>query len=203
MLQVIYEKTCGREEPIFVEAISDELGLSDEEANAAWRYLRDKKLIDIFNIPYMARINAKGIDAIENARLYPHEPDSNSPSMPYNYINIQNMVDSTIQQGGAQANMTQTVSNIQENLEDLRRLVEVFDKHVDDLGLEETAKRKALVQVATIKAQLEDDPDPVIVKQAGRTLRNITEGAIGSLIATAAQPIIWTWVAPVIAKLSS
>ena len=45
------------------------------------------------------------------------------------------------------------------------------------------------------------DGDRVIVKQAGRTLRNITEGAIGSLIATAAQPTVWAWAAPIIAKL--
>ena len=42
--------------------------------------------------------------------------------------------------------------------------------------------------------QLGNESDRVIVNQAGRTLRNITEGAIGSLVATvaiAAQPGIW------------
>ena len=58
-----------------------------------------------------------------------------------------------------------------------------------------------MAQVATIKAQLEDNPDPVIVKQAGRTLRNITEGAIGSLIAAAAQPTVWATAAALLAKL--
>jgi hypothetical protein len=33
-----------------------------------------------------------------------------------------------------------------------------------------------------------DEPNPVIVNQAGRTLRSITEGAIGSLLANAATP---------------
>src|ERR1035437_760541 len=39
-------------------------------------------------------------------------------------------------------------------------------------------------QIATIKAQFTyDQPNPVIIKQAGHTLRNITEDAIGSLVA--------------------
>ncbi|MGD0519822.1 MAG: hypothetical protein ABSA48_01080 [Terracidiphilus sp.] len=41
-----------------------------------------------------------------------------------------------------------------------------------------------MAQIATIKAQFTyDQLDPVIIKQAGRTLRNITEDAIGSLVA--------------------
>lgn len=81
-----------------------------------------------------------------------------------------------------------------ESIDNLRHLVEVFEKHIDDLTLDAAAKRKAMSQVATIKAQLEDEPNSVIIKQAGQTLRNITEGAIGSLLATASQPAIWAWV---------
>ena len=62
-------------------------------------------------------------------------------------------------------------------------------------------KLKANAQIATLKAQLTDEPDPVIVKQAGRTLRNITEGAIGSLLATAAQPTVWAWVREIMPRL--
>jgi hypothetical protein len=99
------------------------------------------------------------------------------------------------------ANRFQIVSYSRDDLDDLRRLVEVFDKHLDDLALDAAAKRKAEAQVATIKAQLKDEPDPVIVKQAGRTLRNITEGAIGSLIAAAAQPTVWATATALSAKL--
>jgi len=49
-------------------------------------------------------------------------------------------------------------------------------------------------QLAIIETELEAEPDPVIVQQAGRTLRNITEGAIGSLVAAAVQPTVWAWV---------
>lgn len=90
--------------------------------------------------------------------------------------------------------VNQTVNyNDTATLNDLHKLVEIFETHIDELILEPAARRKATAQVATIKAQLEDEPDPIIISQAGRTLRNITEGAIGSLIATAVQPSVWTW----------
>jgi hypothetical protein len=200
LLQVIYERTHGREEPVFVEEIKNEIGLSGDDVKAAWRYLRDKQLIDTFNIEYTARINAYGVDAIEDARLHPDKPTQLFPSVTYNSITIQNSPGSAIQQGGSHAHMTQSVSYNHEDLDDLRRLVEVFEKHVDDLALDAAAKRKATAQVATIKEQLDDEPDPVIVRQAGHTLRNITEGVISGLIATAVQPTLWAWVATIMRK---
>jgi hypothetical protein len=35
----------------------------------------------------------------------------------------------------------------------------------------------------------------VIIAQAGKTLRNVTEGVIGGLIATEVQPGVWQWAA--------
>ena len=77
--------------------------------------------------------------------------------------------------------------------QDLRKFVTDFADHLDELRLDEAHQRKAEAQLATIKAQL-DEPNPVIVTEAGRTLRNITEGAIASLLATAAQPTVWQWI---------
>ena len=79
----------------------------------------------------------------------------------------------------------------QKEQDDLNQLVAIFDVHLDELEIDVRQERKAESQVATLKAQLADEPDPIIVKQAGRTLRNITEGAVGSLVAAAAQPGVW------------
>jgi hypothetical protein len=84
---------------------------------------------------------------------------------------------------------------------DLARLVTEFTDHLDELNLDARQKQKAQAQIATLKAQLADEPDPVIVRQAGRTLRGITEGAIGSLLATAVQPTVWQWVQSTMAAL--
>jgi hypothetical protein len=76
--------------------------------------------------------------------------------------------------------------------QDLATLVKELTTHIHELHLDAGRQRMAEAQIATLKAQqLADEPDAVIVQQAGRTLRNITEGAIGSLLATAAQPGVW------------
>jgi hypothetical protein len=77
---------------------------------------------------------------------------------------------------------------------DLTRLVKELIAHLDELNLDVRQKQRAEAQIATLKAELAGDPDPAVVKQAARTLRNITEGAVGSLLATAAQPGIWHWI---------
>jgi len=78
--------------------------------------------------------------------------------------------------------------------QELAKLVSDLTAHLDELNLDTRQKQRAEAQIATLKAELTGDPDPAIVCQAGRTLRNITEGAIGSLLATAAQPGIWHWI---------
>jgi hypothetical protein len=85
-------------------------------------------------------------------------------------------------------------SNLSFKSEDLARLVSEFTQHIAELSLNPQQRKKAEAQIATIKAQLEDEPDPVIIRQAGCTLRNVTEGAIGSLLASATQPTVWHWV---------
>jgi hypothetical protein len=197
MLQVIYERTQSSDGGIEIDEIRELLALSSEDAKAGWTYLTDKHLITTFNIPTIARINAYGVDAIEAAQLQPDKTTSIFPSVTYNTITVHQMVGSRIQQGGAGTTMTTAHSG--ENVENLRKLVTVLESRLGELRLDEAKERAARTQIATIKVQLADEPDPVIVDQAGRTLRNITEGAIGSLVATAAQPGIWHWVQGVMA----
>lgn len=69
MLQVIYDRTRDQTSPAFVTELG--IGLGEEDSRAAWRYLKDKGLIQTFNLEYTARINAAGVDAIDNARERP------------------------------------------------------------------------------------------------------------------------------------
>lgn len=85
---------------------------------------------------------------------------------------------------------------------ELKTLVKELTKHLDELHLKPADKRTAEVQIATIKAQLVDEPDAVVIKQVGHTLRSVTEGAIGSLIATGAtQPAVWHLLQTILSKL--
>jgi hypothetical protein len=87
-------------------------------------------------------------------------------------------------------------------VEDLTKFVSEFRVHIADLRLRPEDEKRVDVQLKTIDAQLSDEPNPLIVREAGRSIRNITEGAIGSLIASAAQPSVWQWIHTVLSHLS-
>lgn len=204
LLKALYDATRARTEPVFIEEMNT--GLSEEDAKAAWRYLKDRRLIDTFSIPYTARINGAGVDAIEGAQSHPDQPSANFPSVSYNIVyntmNVGTMSNSPVQQGGISSAQNQSVAYNAQDVADLGRFVREIAAHIDELHLDAREKQKAEAQIATIEAQLMDEPDPVIIKQTGRTLRNITEGAIGSLLATAAtQPTVWVWVHEIMQKL--
>ena len=204
LLQALYDATRSQTEPVFINTL--DTGLAQADAEAAWRYLEDRALIDTFGVPYTARISGKGVDAIEDAKRRPDQPSANFPSVTYNIVNntvnVGTMNHSPMQQGGVHSTQHQTVTYGQTDLADLNRLVAELTTHLDELPLQPAQRRKAGAQIETLKAQLSDEPDAVIIRQAGRTLRNITEGAIGSLAASAAtQPSVWTWVHEVIQRL--
>ena len=196
LLQALYDVSRARTEPVFIEELNTRL--SPEDAKAAWRYLKERRLIDTFNIDYTARINGAGIDAIEGAQRRPDQPSANFPSVSYNIVynsmQVGTMSNSPVQQGGGQSTHNQTVTYNAQDVSDLARLVSELTSHFGELQIDATQREKAEAQIATLKAQLSIEPDPIIVRQAGRTLRNITEGAIGSLFATAAQPTVWIWI---------
>lgn len=203
LLKVLYDATRSKTEPVFIEEMNT--GLSQEEAQAAWRYLKDRGLIDTFNIPYTARINGTGIDAIEGAQRRPDLPSANFPSVSYNIVyntmHVGTMSNSPVQQAGVHSEQSQSVTYGAQELSDLQRLVTELTLHLEELAIDSRQKQKANALIATLKAQLTDEPDSVIVRQAGRTLRNITEGAIGSFLAAAAQPTVWVWVDEAMRKL--
>lgn len=203
LLKVIYDKTRNSTAPVSIDEINT--GLSEEDSKAAWRYLKDRGLINIFSIPYTARINGPGVDAIENALQHPDKTSPNFPSVTYNVVyntmHVGAISNSPVSLAGVRSTQHQTVKYGAQELSDLGRLVSELTLHLDELRIDARQKQKAQAQIATPKAQLTDEPDPVIVRQAGLTLRNITEGAIGSLIATAVQPTVWTWVSEVMRRL--
>jgi hypothetical protein len=69
--------------------------------------------------------------------------------------------------------------------DDLQNIVTLYKRHIDELGLDTAQRRRADAQIATIEAQLIDEPDPTIVKAAGKSLKTIIEGAIGGAAGTA------------------
>jgi hypothetical protein len=70
LLKSIYDRTRDRNEPIFVTELAAEVGLTEDEVQAGWRYLKDTGRIDTFNIPFTARINGKRINEIESVQRH-------------------------------------------------------------------------------------------------------------------------------------
>jgi len=201
LLQGIYDRTRNGEDPIFVTEPGLAAGFSEHEAQAAWRYLKDRGLIETFNLPYTARVNAAGIHAIEDARRHPDQPIQAFPSITYNVVNIGTAFNSLVQQGGAGSTQTQGVTYDAAERADLTRLVSEMTAHLSELKLDVDGTKKVKAQLVTLDAQLTHDPDPVIIRQAGKTIRNITEGTIAGLITTAVQPTVWSWVLEAMARL--
>jgi hypothetical protein len=149
--------------------------------------LVDEQLIELRSRMSYAALTLAGRRRAENRTSPP-------VNHTHNTLHIGSAVNSPIQQAGAGSSLSQSVAYSSSAVAELTRLVGVLEVRLGELGLDQASTRRAQAQVATIKAQLADDPDPVIVQQAGRTLRNVIEGATGSLIASAAQPTIWSWV---------
>jgi hypothetical protein len=201
LLAAIDERTRDSESPVFVAELAPTLGISEQDAQAGWRYLADKQVIKTFNLPYAARVNARGIDIIEKGKKNPDAPTPGFGSVTYNTIHIHHMEKSSIQQAGSHSAQVQTVSYGEQDLADLKRALQLIEENFDQLELDETATKRAKAQIGTLKAQLTDEPNPTILKEAGKTLRNITEGVIAGLITTVAKPSNWQFVHDVLARL--
>jgi hypothetical protein len=131
----------------------------------------------------MGNITANGVDVIEGTARAPI-------TVTLNDHRISVSRSSNVQIGDSNS-ITQAVG-IQPD--DLTRFVTEIADHLHELNLDARQEQRAAHQIATLKTEISGDPDPAIVRQSLRTLRNITEGGIGSLLATAAQPSVWQWI---------
>ena len=189
LLKGIYDRGRDRSEIIPVARLAQEVGLSEQEAQSAWRYLKEKGLIETFHIPYTARIDAAGVDAFEAARRDPDHPSRAFPLISYNATHVDTVINA--QQAGAPPTPNETGANSAQDDSDLAFLVREFAAHFEELKLEAGQKQTAKSQLAVLEAQLAGEPNPARVQQAGRALLNITEDAIRDRIAKAAQPTVW------------
>ena len=106
----------------------------------------------------------------------------------YNIGTVHNSPFQNVAAGGQGVQNTQ----YQMTANDLRAIVDLYRHHVEELDLDYQTRRRADAQVATIEAQLIDEPDPTIVRAAGKSLKTIVEGAIGGAVGNAlANPGVW------------
>jgi hypothetical protein len=154
LLKCIYDQTRSQNGPVFATELAPSIGLTEEESQAAWRYLKGKGLIETFSIPFAARISGPGVDAIENAQRQPDHSTPNFPAVTYNIVNntlnVGTATNSPIQQGSA--NSVQTTTYSDQERSELARLVNELAAHLDELQLDPRQRQRAITQVATLQA---------------------------------------------------
>jgi hypothetical protein len=133
-----------------------------------------------------------------NSKVGKREPDSGHAV--YNTY-IDHMEGSSIQQAGSRSTQVQSTTYVQRDFDDLRRVLILLLDNFEELRLDPLAAKTAKVQIETLNAQLTHKPNPVIIKEAGKTLRNVTEGVVAGLITSAVQPSVWQSVQEVLARL--
>ena len=110
---------------------------------------------------------------------------------PSQTIHIGEVHNSPIQQVGPGGSGSQQVHYKMDKTH-LKALVEFYHQHIEELNLDAPARRRADAQIATIEAQLQDEPDPTVIKAAGKSLKNIIENAIGGALGNVAtNPGAW------------
>lgn len=121
----------------------------------------------------------------------PAEPEV--PPVAGNSITIGNMMGSTIQQGSPGAKQ-QVEINLE--IQTIKNSLDAFESAIAGSSLPRPKVDELMADVHTIRAQLaKPSPSGVIVREAGKSLRNVLEGIAGGMLtpaATAAAAALWS-----------
>src|SRR5262249_36563152 len=149
--------------------------------------LEQRKLINLHNASgdvASATTTAVGNAFFENARQHPDQPPPGFGPVTYNFT-TRNFHGGVVQLAGPHSTQHQTIIYNSQDFAELRKAIETLEKHIDELKLDEADKSEAVAQVRILTAALSSaEPNQTIIKEAGKSLRNITEGVIGGLIAS-------------------
>lgn len=181
-LQKLYEDTNGSEfESINLSELGEKLGFSDSETDKTYDYLHAKGLIEDVDLGGSAGITHQGIVEVENALSKPDEPTSYFP--PINYIHVEQMIGSQIQQGKNQSSQVLTFNN--NDLEAILKFVSDLRSQLSELKLNEEIRAEVTSDITTIESQAKSPrPKSTIIKECLSSIKTILEGIAGNVIAT-------------------
>ena len=190
-LQKLYEVTGANElESVNLYDLGVELGFEHGEADRIDDYLRAEGLIEATGLGGTIGITHRGIVEVEAAMTKPDEATEYFP--PVNFIHVEQMIGSQIQQGTNQS--TQTLSYSSNELAAIAKLVEDLKSQLAGLNLETEPEAQAKSDIATIETQIKSPrPKSIIVTECLKSLRAILEGTAGSIIATGLLQQLAIW----------
>lgn len=94
------------------------------------------------------------------------------------------MNNTQIQQNSDNATQNMQVTN-SINKELIRTLIELFSNNIEKLDLDSSKQDEILTSIKTVSTQLEsENPNPPIIYECFKTIRNVLEGVASSLIAS-------------------
>lgn len=178
-VKYLYEATRGCELAHVPHAeIMQRAGLSEEDFKGAFIYLMNEGVVD--GTRGSACLTHAGVVEVEAAL---RQPDKPTEHFPVNIIHIEQMSHSQIQQGTAGSTQFGTFTSL--DLAAVAEFVAGLKETLPQLGLADNDEAVARSDVATIEAQLSSPrPKVEIVKESLRSIRNIAEGAVGSMAAS-------------------
>jgi hypothetical protein len=194
LLKSIYRRTCENPRKnvyIFDLVIEFEIEQKEDVLSAVQQLANDKDVIDRGH-GYLY-ISPTGRERAENMIT--------KPSVIQQTLTIGEAHNSPIQQG-ISSHQSQVTHYELPGESELRKFVDLMRAHLPELNLGQEAERKIGSQLSTIEAQLLDVPNPTIVREAMQTVRSVSEGAVGSLLAAGVQPSVWEFIKSMIVAFS-
>lgn len=180
-LQKLYQDTNGSEfESINLSELGAKLGFSDSETDKIYDYLHAKGLIEDVDLGGSSSITHQGIVEVENALSKLNEPTSYFP--PINYIHVEQMIGSQIQQSTNQSSQVLTFNN--SDLEAILKFVSDLRSRLPELKLNEEVRADVTFDIATIESQAKSPhPKSTVIKECLLSIKTVLEGIAGNVIA--------------------
>jgi len=178
-LKYLYERTGGSETEIVPddEAMRSS-GLPKGDFDLVCEYLLNEGLIG--GTLDAVCITHAGVVEVESALTRPDRPTQH---FPVNVIHIGQMSHSQIQQGTTASTQSGTFTSL--DLAAVAEFIRGLKDQLPQLGLTDEDVGVARGDIATIETQLSSPrPKVEIIKESLRSIRNIAEGAAGSMAAS-------------------
>ena len=192
-LYKLYEMTSGNElELVSIDDIMQELDFTRDQAWQIMAYLKEEQLLKLMNLDGDLQITHSGIVEIEKALSEPEKPTEHFPP---DIKNAAQMINSQIQQASPDA--SQTVSFCDDDYNKLKEMMILLREFIDeDNELESDKKSELIVEIGMIEAQMcSPKPKHNIMVESLHSIRNVIEGAIGSVLTSKFLPMIQKFMA--------
>ncbi len=162
--------------------VGQELGFTQDQTELVVQYLEGKKLLKFEGLGGYYSITHHGVVQVEDALSNRDQSTHYFPPV-VNIMNFHGQVShAAFQQGTHDSTQTASFTTQQQ---DLCSILNEIKQSIDALGLDMQQQSDIRAEIGTIEAQLTSSkPKYSVITECLKSLRNILEGAVGSLIAS-------------------